>query len=584
MNPPVEPALTNEDSDALLQAHLEACAALAGADDPAVIAFALLRFAGAASAELAVVEDPAQPSALRVIAEADSKGGRQTNQPKRLHEIPAHASLTLPEVLHISDVSAATLLSADERARLLAEGTLSLLIAPLMANQTVSGLILFRFPAARRHSAARLQALQALAEQAAHNLRWQTAQRQAEAQLAELTNRYKLSRALSEASDMLELLSALHAHSAPSPDLIVHVIAEHDGTPASVRHLSSYEMGHRAARPTEIVLTLGPLPTALGDRAAWVIFAEDAALGHPIARFLTDRGMNSAVVFILREPGMADELIALGYETRQQFSDATRSFFNAITDQLSAALRSQRALRKTQAEMAHLQRQVYVLGIVNQLATGIVNLRDEQTLLDYATRALTTSLNADHGGTVLLEPDLEYGVVVSEYPQIGTIGARLKMRGNPLFELLYADPSQPLIVNNVQQDPRVIPESRELFKLTGIESVMFVPIIVGGKIIGSVGLDLYTLDRTFSSEMIEVSMTIANQLSLGLENIRLLRDAQEATAQQQRINEIAALYQQATTIDELLRITLTELGSTLGAQSAAIRLGRVWTGNGDHRP
>ncbi|MFQ3568360.1 MAG: GAF domain-containing protein [Aggregatilineales bacterium] len=580
MNPPVEPVPSNEDSSALLQAHLEASTALAGSNDPAAIAFALLRFAGAASAELAVIEDPAQPSALRVIAEADSQGGRQTNRPKRLHEIPAHTALMPPEVLHISNVSAATLLSADERARLLAEGTFSFLIAPLVANQTVTGLILFRFPAARRYSAARLQALQALAEQAAHNLRW----RAVEAQLAELTNLYELTRALSEASDMLEVLGALHAHSVPTPDLLAHVIAEHNGTPASVRHLLSYEMGHRAARPTEIALTLGPLPTAQSDRAAFAVFAEDGARDHPLARFFTDRGMNSAIIFILREQGMADELIALGYETRQQFSDAARSFFNAVAGRLSAALRSQRALRKTEAEMMHLKRQVYVLEIVNQLAIGIVNLRDEQTLLDYATRALTTSLNADHGGTVLLEPDLEYGVVVSEYPQIGTLGARLKMRGNPLFELLYNDPSQPLIVNNVQLDPRVPAESRELFKLTGIESVMFVPIIINGRIIGSVGLDLYTLERSFSSEMIEISMTLANQLALGLENIRLLRDAQETTAQQQRINEIAVLYQQATTVDELLRITLTELGSTLGAQSAAIRLGRVRTGNGDHRP
>ena len=584
MNPPVEPVPSNEDSGALLQAHLEASTALAGADDPAAIAFALLRFAGAASAELAVIEDPAQPSALRVIAEADGTGGRQTSRPKRLHEVPAHSALRPPEVLPIADVSAATLLSADEQARLLAEGTLSLLIAPLVANETVTGVILFRFPAARRHSAARLQALQALAEQAAHNLRRQMARRSAEAQLARVTDLYELSRALSEASDMLELLSVLHAHSRPTPDLLAHAIAEHDGAPASVRHLLSYEMGHRAARPTDIALTLGPLPTTQDDRAAWVVFAEDATLDHPLARFFADRGMNSAILFILHEQGMADELIALGYETRQQFGDAARSFFNAVAGQLSAALRGQRALSKMQAEMAHLQRQVYVLEIVDQFATGILTLRDEQTLFDYATRALTTSLNADHGGTVLLEPDLEYGTVVSEYPQVGTIGARLKMRGNPLFELLYADPSQPLIVNDVQQDPRVIPESRELFRLTGIESVMFVPIIVGSKIIGSVGLDLYTLDRTFSPEMIEVSMTIANQLALGLENIRLLRDAQEATAQQQRINEISVLYQQATTVDELLRITLTELGSTLGAQSAAIRLGRVRTGNGDHRP
>ena len=45
--------------------------------------------------------------------------------------------------------------------------------------------------------------------------------------------------------------------------------------------------------------------------------------------------------------------------------------------------------------------------------------------------------------------------------------------------------------------------------------------------------------------------------------------------QEQRINTIVARYQSATSVDDLLRITLTELSEALGAQRGAIRLGTL---------
>jgi hypothetical protein len=66
--------------------------------------------------------------------------------------------------------------------------------------------------------------------------------------------------------------------------------------------------------------------------------------------------------------------------------------------------------------------------------------------------------------------------------------------------------------------------------------------------------------------------TVTQRLALSLDKARLFEESQEATAQEQRINEIVARYQSVTNVDELLRITLVELSQTLGATGGAIRL------------
>jgi len=97
------------------------------------------------------------------------------------------------------------------------------------------------------------------------------------------------------------------------------------------------------------------------------------------------------------------------------------------------------------------------------------------------------------------------------------------------------------------------------------------PIILRGQVIGVIevepGLDVREDDA------IEMVQAVASHLAISLDNARLFEEAQEATAQEQHINEIVRQYQSATTVDDLLQITLTELSETLGAKNGMIRLG-----------
>lgn len=112
---------------------------------------------------------------------------------------------------------------------------------------------------------------------------------------------------------------------------------------------------------------------------------------------------------------------------------------------------------------------------------------------------------------------------------------------------------------------------RAISKHEGAEQTIAVPILLRGEVLGAI--EIQPGEATHEQDTIEMIQAVAQRLATSLESARLFEETQEATVYEQRINEIAEQYQQATTVDELLRITLKELSRTLGAQQGAIRLG-----------
>jgi GAF domain-containing protein len=100
-----------------------------------------------------------------------------------------------------------------------------------------------------------------------------------------------------------------------------------------------------------------------------------------------------------------------------------------------------------------------------------------------------------------------------------------------------------------------------------------VPVELRGEVIGAMEVEIP--NDLHSEGIIDMMQAIADRLAISLDNARLFEETQEATAQEQRINEIVSRYQSASTVDDLLQVTLEGLFETLGAEAASIRLGNV---------
>ncbi len=119
---------------------------------------------------------------------------------------------------------------------------------------------------------------------------------------------------------------------------------------------------------------------------------------------------------------------------------------------------------------------------------------------------------------------------------------------------------------------------RAVSQLDGNLYTVAVPIVLRGEVLGAIEIE--TTSETEHQDIVEMVQSVAQRLAISLDNARLFEESQEATAQEQRINNIGLRYQAAANIDELLQITLLELSDSLGATSGSIRIGALR--NGDH--
>jgi GAF domain-containing protein len=119
-------------------------------------------------------------------------------------------------------------------------------------------------------------------------------------------------------------------------------------------------------------------------------------------------------------------------------------------------------------------------------------------------------------------------------------------------------------------------ERRPVTRMDGEQPVVAVPVVLRGEVIGAIEIEP---GAQADEDAVEIAEAVAERLAISLENARLYEQAQQATIQEQRINMIAAQFQEATSVDDLLRITLEELSDVLGAEQASIRLGNVNAGD-----
>lgn len=114
---------------------------------------------------------------------------------------------------------------------------------------------------------------------------------------------------------------------------------------------------------------------------------------------------------------------------------------------------------------------------------------------------------------------------------------------------------------------------REPVRTAGKRPLVAVPLMLRGEVIGAIEVE--AREDAPAVEVLELTQAVGEQLALSLENARLYEETGYAAAHQERINAIAARLQQTNSVDDLLRITLTELSAALGAQAGAVRLTRV---------
>jgi GAF domain-containing protein len=225
-------------------------------------------------------------------------------------------------------------------------------------------------------------------------------------------------------------------------------------------------------------------------------------------------------------------------------SDATHletldALLSALANQLGPALLQH--LKVPGPQTGRLMRQIDVMRSLYEVTRDFTSATESHEVLDRAARSLVETLRIDHIGIAIFDHEENVGTVIAEFPDNGMIGLRIPLN-TPLEDRLLKTKA-PVVVNNVDDDPMLGDAERAVLQKLGIKSIALLPMVVKGRLIGSLGLDSFYEYHTFTSDEIEAAAAVTSQLAITAHNAQLYEEIKRRAAQ---LEHITALSQRIT--------------------------------------
>lgn len=265
-------------------------------------------------------------------------------------------------------------------------------------------------------------------------------------------------------------------------------------------------------------------------------------------------------------------MLALSPEPMPAFTDEDRQVYFQISRQTSVILQNISLLNETRRRLQEVN---LLLDFSRRLA-GLNPQEIINALLDSARRVLQSA----HAGAALLWDAQSEQLIpraVAGYADNESMMQIAYRSGEALPGIVFAQ-KKPRRVDEVNftRDYALPADQLLLYrKATGGRlpvSSLLVPIIAGDKALGLLILDNFNTVGIFKPEDEALLLSLAQQVALSLENVRLVHDTQERAGQLQALNEVAASLTSNLRSDQLISSLLDQLAPVLPFDTATLLL------------
>jgi serine phosphatase RsbU (regulator of sigma subunit) len=202
------------------------------------------------------------------------------------------------------------------------------------------------------------------------------------------------------------------------------------------------------------------------------------------------------------------------------FSDADLRLLTTLSNSMSVALENARLFDKTQRLLKETEQRSAELAIINSVQEGLASKLEMQGIYDLVGDKIREIFDANT--VTLVTFDLDKNLLHLHY--IIEKGQRLFIEPIPIPEIYmnFIRRGQPLLINN--KITEYIEEVDPGFKQLAGEmprSVLAVPLMMKGEMFGLITLQNIDRENAFSESDMRLLQTLANSMSVALENARL---------------------------------------------------------------
>jgi signal transduction histidine kinase/ActR/RegA family two-component response regulator len=188
-----------------------------------------------------------------------------------------------------------------------------------------------------------------------------------------------------------------------------------------------------------------------------------------------------------------------------------------------------------------IQRRNRELALLNRVIAASVTETEPEAILEKTCRELALAFGVPQAAAALLNAQKTEAVTVAEYLLPGRpsgLGDIIPAANNPSFQYLLRHKAS-LVVEDAQTDPRLA-IVHDLVQRREIVSLLLVPLLIDGEVIGSLGLDAIE-PRQFSAEEVNLAESVAKQVSGVLARLRLDQERQRLEAQYHQAQKMEAI-------------------------------------------
>jgi len=221
---------------------------------------------------------------------------------------------------------------------------------------------------------------------------------------------------------------------------------------------------------------------------------------------------------------------------------------------------------------AEIQRRLQEMTLLSQVTTVITSAVDMTDALHNVCAELARFLQVPQAGFAILNPERTAAEVVADYhppSSSGAIGVVLPVAGNPSMAYIL-EHKAPLAVTDAQTDPLLAPV-HELMRQRNVQSILIVPIIAGGEVIGTLGFDAFQR-QVFNDSDIDLMQHVATQVGQVLIRKRAEEEIKRRGEELEALREISLAVTAQLELGEVLRNVVEQGCRLLDTKAGGIYL------------
>jgi GAF domain-containing protein len=257
------------------------------------------------------------------------------------------------------------------------------------------------------------------------------------------------------------------------------------------------------------------------------------------------------------------------------YGEEASEIMAAVAGRLTVHLENLRLSQQTQRALNETQRRTEELAILNEMSQSLTAQTSVdgvfQTVYDYLSQLMDTT---DFFTALYDEESNEVAFVLTALGKELHWYTERRRAGEGVTEYVIRQRQPLLMAENVSQHLAEIDVAG-----TGDipKSWLGVPIMLGERVLGVIGVESYTTPRLYTEQHLNLLTAVANQAAIAIESKRLFEGTVALAEEEQILRQITTSVSSAVDAESILRTAAEEIGRALGLEGTIVLNG---IGNG----